>query len=97
MSDEHQADYRRPLVQFSRVITMGHVLQVVAMVGAGLFFALRLEARIDLNDAALQHEVETRKLVDDSLFATVGRIDNGIANLNNKFDDLSRRVDGGKR
>ena len=76
---ETRANYKTPRIVFSREITLGHLLQMVTILGAGVFFALRLEARIDVNDVRITN-VERR------LESNVADIKSSLNRIENKLD-----------
>ena len=43
----------KPKIEFVWQLSIGHVLQVVAIITAGLIFALRLESRIDVQEVRI--------------------------------------------
>lgn len=69
--------------RYDNSITLGHILQVIAILSAGIFFAVRLEGRIDQNSLKITHEREMRETI-------VGAMDDDITEIKKGVHEIKR-------
>lgn len=63
-------------VKFQPTLSLGHVLQAIVILVAGIVFAVRLEARIDVQEIRLdtvEHRLERSELRTERALNKIGR------------------------
>jgi hypothetical protein len=75
----------KPKIEFVWQLSVGHVLQVIAIVTAGVVFALRLESRIEVQEVRV-NELQGR------LERTEGRTVQALREIQQDIKDIKQRL-----
>lgn len=75
-----------PFIKFSGTITLGHILQLAGMLIAGIFFAVKLESRIDVSDVRLS-------FIDEREKGDMDQVKGSLAKVDGKLDLIQQTVD----
>lgn len=84
------ANHQREPWHISRTVSISHILTTVAMVGTVLFYVQKMDTRISLAEQRLEMMEMQRR---ESDLVTAKSLDDIKELLNNRFDEIGRRMD----